>query len=152
MAGPDPLTLLHAPRWPDAAPAIAVGDVAAAAAGGAGLAIAIALAVALRRRPRSDPRQTALAAVAEAGALPPGERLARLAAAARRFLHAVRGPEAAEAQGEAFLERLDAVFRTTAFTAGPGRALTEELYRPTTAEAADAAGILLAERLRRWRH
>jgi hypothetical protein len=42
-------------------------------------------------------------------------------------------------QGEAWLARLDALFATTAFTAGPARLYAAGLYAPVDAAAVSAA-------------
>ncbi|AWN48431.1 hypothetical protein DK419_20445 [Methylobacterium terrae] len=127
---------LHAP--PD--PALVRLDMLAAI--GAGLALA-ALAAWLLPRWRARPiRRAALAELAAARALPPGERRVALARLARRLARSlgVEGPAG-----------LDAALRTDFFGRGPGRALTENLYAPGPAPdlaAAEAGLARLVARLR----
>ncbi|TNC11383.1 DUF4381 family protein [Methylobacterium terricola] len=127
---------LHAP--PD--PGLVRLDMLAAI--GAGLALA-ALAAWLLPRWRGRPiRRAALAELAAARDLPPGERQVALARLSRRLARSL-GVEGAAG--------LDARLGTDFFRTGPGRTLTEHLYAPGPAPdlaAAEAGLARLVARLR----
>ncbi|WP_181700148.1 DUF4381 domain-containing protein [Chthonobacter albigriseus] len=140
----DPLALLRPVRWPAATPVVSASDlIEAAVVGVLAACLVVALVVAFRQRRGTHPRREALARVKAAALLPPDERLAAEAAALRSYVARVRGPGEAQAEGEEWLQTLDRVFATTAFTTGPGRALADGLYRPDGAPKDDAVDRLL---------
>jgi hypothetical protein len=142
----DPLAALRPIRLPAEAAAPLLDLLALSAAAGILVALAVLLAprlaAALARR--RSPRRRFAAAIAAARSLPLDERLAAHAAALRTYIAATAGDDAARAQGEAWLARLDAAFATTAFTAGPGRLYGETLYRPIDAAEVGAAEAALS--------
>jgi hypothetical protein len=142
----DPLAGLRPVRLPAEAPAPLLDLLALSIAAGILVALAILLAprVAAAISRRCSPRRRLAAALAAARVLPAEERLAAQASALRAYVAAVAGEEAARAQGQAWLARLDEAFATTAFTAGPGRLYGETLYRPADTSEVSAAEAALS--------
>ena len=105
----------------------------------AGCVAAIALTLALRflRDRRRPLRRAALVSLAESRILPPPDRLAAQAQLLR-FVAGARDQDARPLRGDAWLAHLDKVFATTFFSAGPGRAFGEALYRPRADDPAEA--------------
>ncbi|ACA15901.1 conserved hypothetical protein [Methylobacterium sp. 4-46] len=138
---------LHAPPDPGGL------DLAVLAAIALGLALA-ALAVAARRlmsRQSTPVRRAALADLAAARGLDPPARLfaqARLVARLARALGAEDGVGGRSPEDRAVA--LDRLLRTDFFTAGPGRALTRDLYAPAAPDldAVDAGLTRLLSRIR----
>ena len=119
---------------------------------GAGLALAALIAMLARRGvPRTWAlRREALAELARARALHPGEALRAQALLLRRVALTVKGDAAAGLAGEAWLGALDDMFRTRLFTQGAGRCFGDALYAPAMPDAAslDAELAALIRRLR----
>ncbi|MDQ0472254.1 DUF4381 family protein [Labrys wisconsinensis] len=151
MAMPaDPLAALRPIRLP-APPASSLVEmlVLAAAAGIAcGLLLTALLAARAALARRRSPAGEALAALAAARGLAPGERLCAQAAALRRYVAATAGATRGRIQGAAWLATLDAAFATDVFTAGAGRALGEALYQPLDGADPEALDALLRGLLR----
>jgi hypothetical protein len=76
---------------------------------------------------RQRVRRAAAAALALSRSLPPPERLAAQATLLRRLVRTTAGDDAHQ-HGAAWLARLDAVFATSFFTRGEGRAYGDALY------------------------
>ncbi|MGY2048211.1 DUF4381 family protein [Methylobacterium sp. JK268] len=124
-------------------------DVLAAVAAGLALAaLGLALRAWLRRR-RPSVRRAALADLAASRTLdPPGRLLAQARLAAR--LARTLGQDRPEPGPESRARALDRLLRTDFFTAGPGRALTRDLYGRAAPDldAIDAGLARLLGRLR----
>lgn len=149
MADPsDVLDRLRPLRPP---PPDGVSNILVMAFAGCVAAVVLALAFRFLRDRRHPLRRAALASLASSRILPPADRLAAQAQLLRNVAGA-SDRDARALQGEAWLARLDAIFATTFFSAGTGRAFGEALYRPPVddpAEAIDQELTRLLERLER---
>jgi hypothetical protein len=98
-----------------------------------------------RRRPL---RRAALSALAAARPHPAADRLAAQAKMLRDLVGALEGG-VARLQGEAWLARLDALFATTLFSDGEGRAFGDALYRPRADDPSETLDRALRKLLSR---
>ncbi len=89
-------------------------------------------------------RRSALAALAASRALVPDERFAAQAGLLRRLARRLGGEAAARLHGQAWLERLDAMFGTRFFTQGEGQAYGDALYARQCVSDVDALDRSLA--------
>lgn len=131
------------PPAPDGTSEVLVmGLIGAVAAG------AIVAAIRLWRNRRRPLRRAALAALAASRALPAPERLAAQARMLRDLAGAL-DDGARALRGDAWLARLDAIFATRLFSAGPGRAFGEALYQPRDDDPAAALDAEMERLLRK---
>lgn len=124
-------------------------DILVMAFAGCVVAAALVMAFHLLRDRRRPLRRAALGSLAASRTLPPPDRLAAQAQLLREVAGAL-DPHARAMRGDAWLARLDAIFSTTFFREGPGRAFGDALYQPLAdipAEALDGALARLLERL-----
>ncbi|TDX65610.1 uncharacterized protein DUF4381 [Methylosinus sp. sav-2] len=125
----DPSELLQQLRPLRAPPPDGTAEVLLMALVGCGAGALLTLAVLFWRARRRPLRRAALSALASARALPATERLAAQARMLRDLVGALDGG-VAHSHGESWLTRLDAIFATTLFSEGEGRAFGDALYRP----------------------
>ena len=117
---------------------------------GVGVALA-ALVAALARRGFLRTwrlRREALAELARARSLAPGEAARAQALLLRRVALTLRGDAAAGLAGEAWLAALDDIFHTRFFTQGAGRSFGAALYAPAAPADHDTQLTALVSRLR----
>ncbi|OAI29685.1 hypothetical protein A1351_01065 [Methylosinus sp. R-45379] len=125
----DPSELLQQLRPLRAPPPDGTAEVLLMALVGCGAGALLTLAVLFWRARHRPLRRAALSALASARALPATERLAAQARMLRDLVGALDGG-VAHLHGESWLTRLDAIFTTTLFSEGEGRAFGDALYRP----------------------
>ena len=146
------LEMMHPMREPPQPASLAPVLVAPAAGCVAAAVVLVVLLQAHRRR--AGLRRAAEAELTRSRALAPTERLAAQAALLRRLVRRLAGDGEARKQGRAWLESLDAVFATHAFTQGEGVAYGDALYGPRVpdVEALDAMLARLFAKMSRRRH
>ena len=93
-------------------------------------ALLVAELWAFTKRRRHSIRKTALDALKSSRNESPEHRLICQAKLLRDIVRDLDGSVAARLSGDAWLQHLDATFRTSFFTAGDGRQFMESLYRP----------------------
>ncbi|WP_036296766.1 DUF4381 family protein [Methylosinus sp. PW1] len=125
----DPSDLLQQLRPLRAPPPDGAADILLMALIGCGAGALLTLAILFWRARRRPLRRAALSALASARALPAAERLAAQARMLRDLVGALEGG-VAHTHGDSWLTRLDAIFATTLFSEGEGRAFGDALYRP----------------------
>jgi hypothetical protein len=134
---PDPSTLVERLRPLRAPASDGTEEVLIATLIGCAAGLALAFAVFFRLAQRRPLRRAAIDALVASRALPAPERLAAQARILRRLASAL-DPPAAQLHGEEWLARLDAMFATTLFSEGPGRAFGDALYRPRDDDPTEA--------------
>jgi Domain of unknown function (DUF4381) len=119
---------------------------------GAGLALAALIALLARRGVLRTwaVRREALAELAQARTLHPGEAVRSQALLLRRVAVTLKGDTAAGLAGEVWLDTLDGIFHTRFFSEGAGRCFGDALYGPAAPDAAalDAELTALTRRLK----
>lgn len=143
----DPSELIGQLRPLRAPPPDGTAEILLMALAGCIVGAALTIAFLLWRARRRPLRRAALAALAASRALPAAERLAAQARLLRDIAAAFDG--GARLQGDAWLTRLDAIFATSTFTKGEGRAFGEALYRPLAHDPTEALDSVLAKLLAR---
>lgn len=143
----DPSELIGRLRPLRAPPPDGTAEILLMALAGCIAGAALTIAFLLWRARRRPLRRAALAALAAARVLPAAERLAAQARLLRDVAAAFDG--GARLHGDAWLARLDAIFATSTFTEGEGRAFGEALYRPLTHDPTEALDRALAKLLAR---
>ncbi|CAN2534095.1 hypothetical+protein [Methylocapsa aurea] len=125
----DPAELIAQLRPLRAPPPDGAAEILVMALVGCSVGAMLTLAFLFWRARRRPLRRAALSALVAARALPAPERLAAQAKLLRDLVGALDGG-VASLHGEPWLARLDALFATTLFSAGEGRAFGDALYRP----------------------
>ena len=128
------LRALHLPS--NGAPGL--GDLFSAIALGMIAALVIGELLAFMRKKRRTIRRSALDALVASRVLQPEDRLVAQAKLLRELIRALDGDATARLRGSAWLQHLDARFRTDFFTVGEGRHYADALYRPVPRPDLDA--------------
>ncbi len=130
MTAPTPdLSTLRGLHLPTGGSGAVSPEMTAAIALGFGLALLVGLIRLVRARRGASVRRAALRELALANHLEPEARRVAQARLLRRLVRTLKGEDAARTSGPAWAETLDATFATDFFRDGPGRTLTEDLYR-----------------------
>lgn len=146
MAGPSELLAQLRPLR--APPPDGTAEILLMALAGAIVAAALTSGYLLWRERRRPLRRAAFSALAAARLLPPAERLAAQAKMLRDLVGALDG-SVARLHGDAWLARLDALFATTLFSEGEGRAFGDALYVPRADDPSENLDRVLQKLLAR---
>ncbi|WP_159730000.1 DUF4381 family protein [Methylosinus sp. Ce-a6] len=131
-----------------APPADGTAEILLMALAGSLAAATLAIGFLVWRARRRPLRRAALIALAAARDLPADERLTAQAKMLRDLVGALDGG-IARLHGEEWLARLDALFATTAFSKGEGRAFGDALYSPRADDPSETLDRVLQKLLAR---
>jgi len=151
LQGHDLLGVLR-PLHPPPTGVSAGSDLFFAIALGLAAALIVAELWAFTKRRRRSIRRQALNALNSSRNENPDRRLICQAKLLRDIVRDLDGDTAARLSGDAWLQHLDATFRTHFFTSGGGRQFMESLYRPgprPDPDAMDGRLKILINRIRR---